>query len=610
MDTPLDSDAPEHSQRKSALYQKFFEYSPYGFFVAEPTPSGNLDFSLLNPSATALLGNQVQLKHTDYATGLRSAMNAIATQATADRRPLFFEHEDTLLLEGYEQHVKTLLTPLYDESGALAQIIGFIDDISLQKSREHLLALREAEFRLIAEHTKTGIVRFDTACRRTYVNPFVAQSYEHAAHMLIGKRPGEFPGGKAGESYEAHIREVLNTGQYKEYSHEIHVGDKITRCRIMLFPEWLPSGEVRSVLAIGQNTSDQQERLQPLQQGTQEFEALIGRSPNVIMSFNSTGRCTYLNETAAQLFQELGLLPPFAQEQETHPLVAETQSAIRDAVAGGETLEKELAWSSPTHKQYHYRIRYVPKFSAQGEVVSIFAIALNILPFVRARSDEPSDELAVQLAAQKEAARENERRRIALEIHDELGQLLTALRFRLALLRPQIEPGKSAIEKSIHEALDIIDQANREIRHITTNARPVMLNMGLHAALTDLIGSFSSHTNIAFRLVLDEAELPFNESDATVVFRIVQESVTNIVRHSGAQKAEISLTRSLAHYHLKIADNGSGFDLSAPRRKSLGLVGIRERVMLLHGELSIQSTPGQGTAIHVAIPIPVTTPVQ
>ncbi|HTH94961.1 MAG TPA: PAS domain-containing protein [Rhodocyclaceae bacterium] len=606
----MESDSAQHSQRMSMLYQKFFEYSPYGFFVAEPTPSGNLDFILLNRSATALLNNAVRLSHPDYATGLRSAMDAIASHTAQEQRPLFFEHEDTLLLEGYEQHVKALLTPLYDESGALAQIIGFIDDVSLQKSREHMLALREAEFRLIAEHTKTGIVRFDTACRRIYVNPFVAQSYEHTAGMLIGKKPSEFPGGKAGEIYETHIREVLNSGQYKEYAHEINAGDAVKRCRIMLFPEWLPTGEVRSVLAIGQDMSEQQEKLQALQQGSQEFETFISRSPNVIMCFDSVGRCTYLNETAAHLFRELELLPPFAPGHEAHPLVAETQSAVKNAIEYGEALEKELAWSSSTHRQYHYRIRYVPKFSAQGEIVSVFAIALDILPLVKTDAGRPLDELAAQLAAQKEAARENERRRIALEIHDELGQLLTALRFRLALLRPQIDPGKSFIEKSIHEALDIIDQASREIRHITTNARPIMLNMGLHAALADLVDSFSSHTGIAFRLLLDEDELPLDEVGATVVFRIVQESVTNIVRHSGAQEAEISLARGPSHYHLKIADNGSGFDLSAPRRKSLGLVGIRERVMLLNGELSIQSTPGQGTVIHIAIPIPLSMPVQ
>lgn len=273
------------------------------------------------------------------------------------------------------------------------------------------------------------------------------------------------------------------------------------------------------------------------------------------------------------------------------------QATIHQVLDSGTLLENELVWSMTNDRHYHYRIRYLPKYSLQGDIVSVLVIACSMAP-VRSAVQDPR---AGCIMANRELVREAERNRIALELHDELGQLLTALRFRLALLRPQFGTSEPTAARSLQEAQDIVERATREVRRITSSAGPIQLDTGLRAALVELAEDFSAHTGIEFALTI-AAEPELDEAATRLIFRIVQESLTNIVRHSGARQATVSLTREGGHYYLKIVDNGRGFEMSAPQRRSLGLAGIRERVLLLKGELSIQSTPGRGTAIHIAIP--------
>lgn len=600
MDTHRESDSESapHLQRAPALYREFFEHAPHGFFVAETDAFGHIEFVLINRHAEPLLNAQMATGLGDYAAELSAAIALLAAGPPGER--LRIEREDLLSLQDDMCHVKTLLTLLYEDGGRLERVTGIIDDISPQKSREYMLALREAEFRQVAERLGTGLVRFDQSCRRIYVNPYVAEAYGRPLVELLGTRPSEFPGGENGAHYEAQIREVFCTGQYAEYSQQLTINDTGRWCRLMLFPEWLPTGEVGSVLAVGQDYEDRRSKLRLLQYGAQEFEPFAERSSNVILCFNRGGECTYLNETAAHLFREIGQIPPFAPLDEgrmAHPLEATVQSAIHQVLESQAPLENELVWSMANNRHYHYRIRYLPKRSLQGDIVSVLVIARSIAPVSTAVQDPRAD----CVMANREMVREAERNRIALELHDELGQLLTALRFRLALLRPQFGTGEPTAARSLQEAQDIVERATREVRRITSSAGPVQLDIGLHTALTELVDDFSAHTGIEFALTIT-AEPELDEAATRLIFRIVQESLTNIARHSGARHATVSLTREGSNYCLKITDNGRGFEMSAPQRRSLGLAGIRERVLLLKGELSIQSTPGRGTAIHIAIP--------
>lgn len=211
------------------------------------------------------------------------------------------------------------------------------------------------------------------------------------------------------------------------------------------------------------------------------------------------------------------------------------------------------------------------------------------------------------LAAHGDAAMEEERKRIAREIHDEQGSLLTALKLDLSLLRRQMPDAPPDISGRLDSMQQLIDETVRVMREIASQLRPAALNLGLLPSLEWLASDFQKRTGIRCRLET-ACEVQLDDIRATALFRIVQESMTNITRHATASQVSISLENSESKLQVKIIDDGSGFDPAHIGKNSFGIRGIRERLELLGGELNIDSAPGLGTALHIAIPLERATP--
>jgi signal transduction histidine kinase len=215
---------------------------------------------------------------------------------------------------------------------------------------------------------------------------------------------------------------------------------------------------------------------------------------------------------------------------------------------------------------------------------------------------EHSREELRELAAIGTSAREQENRRIARELHDELCQTLAASRLELELVSE-----RKALAAELARVHTLLDEAVVATRRIAADLRPLVLDdLGLVAAADWLVQNFKQRHGIECELVVDPANLDLQEPQATAVFRIMQESLTNIGRHAHASRATLSLTRHDDHVVLCVQDDGVGFDLSSPRKlNSFGLSGLRERAYLVAGDVSIESSPGHGTSIKVRIPLPV-----
>jgi len=199
---------------------------------------------------------------------------------------------------------------------------------------------------------------------------------------------------------------------------------------------------------------------------------------------------------------------------------------------------------------------------------------------------------------------EDERRAIARDLHDHLGQLLTGLRFQLEAAHAAAPPAQ---QTGLAGALATTDEVLRYLREMTQQLRPRVLDdLGLAPALEWHASRFQRQTGIATTLdvSLPPARLP-GELE-TAIFRIVQEALTNVARHSGAKAASITLTHGGGRLIAEITDRGCGFDVETRlvARDSLGLTGLRERVTLAGGELEIYSRVGQGTRLHVEFPLP------
>jgi PAS domain S-box-containing protein len=208
------------------------------------------------------------------------------------------------------------------------------------------------------------------------------------------------------------------------------------------------------------------------------------------------------------------------------------------------------------------------------------------------------------LAMAATTAREQEKSRIARELHDELGQALTALKIDIGWLREKAGAAGEVGEK-LAAMQALVDRTVAAARRISADLRPLMLDdLGLAAATEWLVQSFTQRTGIACALEATEDDLDLQDPHATAVFRVIQESLTNVARHAQATKVTVTVDRKAGEVRLSVRDDGRGFDAGgSPRRGSFGLMGLRERASLLGGEASIESAPGQGTTIRMSLPL-------
>jgi two-component system, NarL family, sensor histidine kinase UhpB len=217
---------------------------------------------------------------------------------------------------------------------------------------------------------------------------------------------------------------------------------------------------------------------------------------------------------------------------------------------------------------------------------------------------EQSREELRHLSEHLQRVRERERTRIAREVHDELGQFLTALKIDLTFLGQGLLPEQSTILDQIRTMELRINSAVHKVREICSELRPSILDdFGLSAAIEWHAEDYQKKTGIQFFMKLDP-HIPIIEKRlASVLFRIFQEAVTNVIRHAEASKVRLSLKQENNKLVLKVSDNGKGIsknNISSP--SSLGIIGIRERVRFWNGELQFKSSKNKGTTITVSIP--------
>lgn len=207
-----------------------------------------------------------------------------------------------------------------------------------------------------------------------------------------------------------------------------------------------------------------------------------------------------------------------------------------------------------------------------------------------------------QLSASLQNVREEERVRIARELHDELGQLLTGIRMELSWLGSRLTPEQPSLSSKITAIKGQIDQTIASVRRISSDLRPSVLDdLGFAAAAAWYVDQFSTRTGLKVNLVLSSDDPEQGGEVATALFRVLQESLTNVARHAKATKVEVRLALHDDEWILSIKDDGVGFVQDARKQAGFGLVGMRERVQILNGRFSIKTAPGAGTLIEIAL---------
>ena len=202
--------------------------------------------------------------------------------------------------------------------------------------------------------------------------------------------------------------------------------------------------------------------------------------------------------------------------------------------------------------------------------------------------------------------REEERIRIAREVHDELGQALTGLKLQMIWLTSRLPGNLGGVRDKARAMSSQIDLTIESVRRISTELRPGVLdNAGLLAAIEWQANQFESQTGIHCTVRADLKETVLDQQLNTAFFRIFQEALTNIVRHAEATEVDVRLSEMGGVIILQVRDNGRGVsEAEVQNTKSIGLIGMRERAILLGGEVRVRGEPGKGTTVSVRIPRP------
>jgi two-component system, NarL family, sensor histidine kinase UhpB len=245
-------------------------------------------------------------------------------------------------------------------------------------------------------------------------------------------------------------------------------------------------------------------------------------------------------------------------------------------------------------------------YDADGHPIRMEGIVLDISGQKKADDDLLASRRELRLlSANIETLREAERTRIARELHDDLGQQLTSLKLELTTLSAMLPQDNGPPCEKIREMRAMMGSAITSVRRIAADLRPIMLDeLGLIPAIEWLSHEFSRRHGVNVELLADDEELECNDEVGTALFRMIQEALTNVAKHAKATEVRITIKQDEGNCVVMVQDNGIGMPSDAQRKPAcFGLLGMHERVQLLTGALFVDSSPGNGASIRIALPL-------
>ncbi len=481
--------------------------------------------------------------------------------------------------------------------------VGFLRDISLQKAGERKKKIAEQQFSGLFESApyatiitdKQGVIRFSNQQMGRLLGFSAIELVEQKIDLLLSI---DFKQVVSGERTVMENRIRRKNGDY--FPAELrfspfHSEDGTLYSTVVLDITERKENEAR--LSAFNETLSQQvaEKAQQLKHSIERYKTFVEEAAEGILVYSpKEGRYTDANRKAADLLgyevEELVRLRP---EQ----VLPEGTPPLMDRLDEGKPLVIERTM--------------IRKNGSEVEVETS-AIKLSdgsYLAFLRDIGERKKSEQELRrlngelrkLGNYLQEVREAERLHIAREIHDELGQQLTVLKMDLAWLHKHLGPAiQPQVNKKLDELNELVDKTVSTIRKISSELRPSLLDdIGLVAAMEWHLAEFGQRTGIAVRGEFPENDPPINDTVKTNLFRILQESLTNVARHSGARSAAVHFLHRPDRLELEISDNGRGFEAGAGDKNTLGLLGMKERAHMMGAAFEIWSSPGEGSRIRV-----------
>jgi len=506
--------------------------------------------------------------------------------------------------DGSTLWTENVVKGLRDENGRLVGILGVARNISERKRAEQMLRESERKHRTLVTSINDVVYSLDADGAVTYISPQVETLGGIRPHEIVGRPFSDFVHhedvSRIAQSWERLKRGVMEPSVFRVRDAAGRVRHVRTSSR-PLFEQGLFAGATCSMADI----TELVETGQALRESEEKYRALFEQSVDAISLAAPDGRILEANSAWFNLFGHepddlatLNARNTYAQPSE--------RDAFLKRIAVSDVVTDEIAIRRKDGTVLDVARSVKVRRGPNGEVIGYQSVFHDITQQKRATEALTDSEHRMrELASYLENAREKERTALARDLHDQCGQSLTALRFDLETIMQRLRAIDSEASGNLAASIGLVDRLAEEVRSLSAELRPGMLDdLGLCAAIEWHVGRFSERTAIPCELSLPEDDTAVPEFHATVIYRILQELLTNVARHSQATKVKIRLERSDNNLVLTVEDNGKGIDKKHINSKdSLGLLGIRERVRPLGGGMVIGETRGKGTTVVVQLPL-------
>jgi len=365
------------------------------------------------------------------------------------------------------------------------------------------------------------------------------------------------------------------------------------------------------LLAIADDLSLEEASARALALSQARFDAIVRNTPGLVYQFvlHPDGRIDFpwLSEGCSAL---LGLSVLELQHDATlfeRLILAEDRMGYLESMAASRSAMTAWNWEGRIWVDAWKDVKWINLRACPHPVDGGAVQWDGIMTNISASKQEQQEVLRsrarlAELTDHIEQVKEQERTRIAREIHDDLGGNLTAIKMALAMLVTRLPDDQPTLLEKANYLDDLVDRTIEAVHRISLDLRPTMLDLGIVAALEWQAREFEKQMGIACLFHCPDADIALDDDHATALFRIFQEALTNIAKHAGASRVTVSLRRQRAHLTLVICDNGRGI---APgdrlKPQSFGLRGMSERAKALGGTLALSSAPGGGTMLTIKI---------
>lgn len=514
--------------------------------------------------------------------------------------------ELTLIRKGGIKFPAEISTSEFKDANAEQRASMIIRDITERKKIEQELREAEIKFRNLIEKSLVGAYIIQEG-KFAYVNPRFAEIFGYTQEELIETFPVEIvvhPDDKLKVTENIRLRMHGEKESLHYEANGLKKNGEVIRTEI--FGTMTQSAGKPAIIGTLLDITEQKKAAELILRERDLSESIINSLPGVFYLRNiSTGKCLRWNknfETVLNYTHE-----EIAKSKLYDFIAAEDRKSVKEEVekgmkTGSAATEARIVTKNGDKIQY-FLSGIVINYENQ---LCILGTGIDISDRKKAEEElKQSYKQIRQLTEHLQNIREEERTGIAREIHDELGQHLTVMKMDASWLNKRlISSEDNAIKEKLRDLLKLMDNTVKTIRRISSELRPSILDdMGLAAAMEWHLKEFEKRSSIKTHSILPKAEMILSDTVKTGLFRIFQESLTNVLRHAEAENINVSLQQKNGNLVLSIEDDGKGFEKGkAEEKKTLGILGMKERSFMMGGSYEISSASGKGTLVVVSVP--------